>query len=241
MRINGKDESIIPDLSGKRVAIVAMGNSHAEFTKSSATNGDSSIFADEVWAINSMGGVIAHDRVFMLDPPSRFFDTEDSGSMTHGMRKWLPEHTGPVYTCVLDDRVPGAVLYPLQQVCQELKTSYFNNTVAFAIAFAICAKVEKIMMYGADFGYVDLRQFAESGRACCEYLLSKAEERGITVEVAMTTTMFDANKPATERFYGYHRLEDPPVVVQDDEDEIIILPLSKAQERLQENRNGDIH
>ena len=47
MRTNGKDESIIPDLSGKRVAIVAMGNSHAEFTKSSASNGDSSIFADE--------------------------------------------------------------------------------------------------------------------------------------------------------------------------------------------------
>jgi len=241
MRTNGKDESIIPDLSGKRVAIVAMGNSHAEFTKSSASNGDSSIFADEVWAVNSMGGVIYHDRVFMLDPPSRFLDTEDAGSMTPGMRKWLPTHSGPIYTCVLDDRVPGAVLYPLQEVCSTLKTSYLNNTVAFAIAFAICAKPESIMMYGADFGYVHLRQFAEEGRACCEYLLSKAEERGINVEVAMTTTMFDANKPATERFYGYHRLEDPPVVTRGKDDPMIILPLSKAQELQQENRDGDIH
>ena len=241
MRINGKDESIIPDLSGKRVAIVAMGNSHAEFTKSSATNGSSAIFADEVWAVNAMGGVIMHDRVFMLDPPSRFLDTEEAGSMTHGMRQWLPTHAGPIYTCVLDDRVSGAVLYPLQEICRELQTTYLNNTVAFAIAFAICAKVEKIMMYGADFGYVQLRQFAESGRACCEYLLSKAEERGINVEVAMTTTMFDANKPATERFYGYHRLEDPPVVIEDEEDQIIILPLSKAQELQQENRDGDVH
>jgi len=240
MRTNGKDESIIPDLSGKRVAIVAMGNSHAEFTKSSASNGDSSIFADEVWAVNSMGGVIYHDRVFMLDPPSRFLDTEDAGSMTPGMRKWLPTHSGPIYTCVLDDRVPGAVLYPLQEVCSTLKTSYLNNTVAFAIAFAICAKPESIMMYGADFGYVHLRQFAEEGRACCEYLLSKAEERGINVEVATTTTMFDANKPATERFYGYHRLEDPPVVLQK-ENSMMILPLSKAQELQQENRDGDIH
>jgi len=241
MRTNGKDESIIPDLSGKRVAIVAMGNSHAEFTKSSASNGDSSIFADEVWAVNSMGGVIYHDRVFMLDPPSRFLDTEDAGSMTPGMRKWLPTHSGPIYTCVLDDRVPGAVLYPLQEVCSTLKTSYLNNTVAFAIAFAICAKPESIMMYGADFGYVHLRQFAEEGRACCEYLLSKAEERGINVEVAMTTTMFDANKPATERFYGYHRLEDPPVVIRGKDNSMIILPVSKAQELQQENRDGDIH
>jgi len=240
MRTNGKDESIIPDLSGKRVAIVAMGNSHAEFTKSSASNGDSSIFADEVWAVNSMGGVIYHDRVFMLDPPSRFLDTEDAGSMTPGMRKWLPTHSGPIYTCVLDDRVPGAVLYPLQEVCSTLKTSYLNNTVAFAIAFAVCAKPESIMMYGADFGYVHLRQFAEEGRACCEYLLSKAEERGINVEVATTTTMFDANKPATERFYGYHRLEDPPVVLQK-ENSMMILPLSKAQELQQENRDGDVH
>ena len=241
MRTNGKDESIIPDLSGKRVAIVAMGNSHAEFTKSSASNGDSSIFADEVWAVNSMGGVIYHDRVFMLDPPSRFLDTEDAGSMTPGMRKWLPTHPGPIYTCVLDDRVPGAVSYPLQEVCSTLKTSYLNNTVAFAIAFAVCAKPESIMMYGADFGYVHLRQFAEEGRACCEYLLSKAEERGINVEVATTTTMFDANKPATERFYGYHRLEDPPVVIRGKDDPMIILPLSKAQELQQENRDGDVH
>ena len=237
---NGKDRAPIPDLSGKSIAIVAMGNSHAEFTTWAASSGSSYELADEIWCVNSMGGVLLHDRVFMLDPPSRFLDTEDAGVMGHGMRKWLPTHPGPIYTCTLDDRVPGAVLYPLHEVCALLETTYFNNTVAYAIAFAIVSKVDKIILSGADFGYLHIRQFAEAGRACCEYLIGKAENRGICVEVAKQSTLFDSNKPSVERFYGYHRLEDPPVVGLEN-NKTIILPYSKAKERQQELAHGNVH
>ena len=33
---------------------------------------------------------------------SRFLDTEDAGSMTQMMRKYLPKAKYPVYTCELD-------------------------------------------------------------------------------------------------------------------------------------------
>ena len=33
---------------------------------------------DEVWAINAVASVIYHDRVFMMDPASRFLDSDDA-------------------------------------------------------------------------------------------------------------------------------------------------------------------
>ena len=55
----------LPDLKGKRVAIVAMGSS-AGFYITARCN---SIEYDEVWTINATGGVFPCDRMFMMDPP----------------------------------------------------------------------------------------------------------------------------------------------------------------------------
>lgn len=202
----------IPDLRGKTVAIVAMGLSHKEFVLAKTHSQP----IDEVWAVNAMSGVIFHDRVFMMDPASRFLDTEDAGTQTGIMRDVLKKHPGPIYTCELDSRCPGLVEYPLDEVVNSLGTWYFNNTVAFAIAFAIAAKVEKLYLYGIDFSYKGNVHFAEAGRACCEFLLSKAIERGISVGVAESSSLLDNTTPLQEKLYGYHRLTNPPVFVLKD-------------------------
>ena len=70
-------------LDSRHVAIVGLGSTQGTFS-SSVANGK--IF-DEVWAINSMMVPIKHDRVFMMDPASRFLDTENAGAQTKAMRK----------------------------------------------------------------------------------------------------------------------------------------------------------
>jgi hypothetical protein len=202
----------VPDLSGKTVAIVAMGKSHLEFTLAKTHSQP----IDEVWAINAMGGVIFHDRMFMLDPASRFLDGEEAGSQTGLMREVLKRHPGPVYTCELDKRCPGLVEFPLADVVNAVGTWYINNTVAFAIAFAIAAKVKRMMVYGVDFSYKGNVHFAEAGRACCEFLLAKAIERGIEVGIAGSSGLMDTNVPPNEKLYGYHRLADQPVFSMED-------------------------
>jgi hypothetical protein len=197
----------VPDLSGKAIAIVAMGKSHLEFTLAKTHSQP----IDEVWAVNAMGGVIFHDRMFMLDPASRFLDGEEAGSQTKLMREVLQKHPGPIYTCELDKRCPGLVEFPLEHVVNSVGTWYINNTVAFAIAFAIAAKVKQIMVYGVDFSYKGNVHFAEAGRACCEFLLAKAIERGIEVGIAGSSGLMDTNVPPNEKLYGYHRLADQPV------------------------------
>jgi hypothetical protein len=190
------------------VAIVGLGSTQGTFTSSMA-NGKT---FDEVWAINSMMVPIKHDRVFMMDPASRFFDTENAGAQTKAMRRTLGKHSGPIYTCTLDDRVPGAVLYPLEEVVKETGLCYFNNTVPYAVAFAIYHKVTHLYLYGIDYSYKSNIVMAEAGRACTEFWLSAAVARGMKIEVAQDSTLLDTNVPSEEKLYGYHRLDDPLIV-----------------------------
>ena len=198
----------VPDLSGKKIAIVAMGKSHSQFVLAKTHSQP----IDEVWAINAMAGVVYHDRVFMMDPASRFLDSEDAGTQTGIMRSVLKSHPGPIYTCELDDRCPGLVEFPLEEVMNACGSGYFNNTVAYAIGYGIAAKVEEMHLYGIDFSYKNVVHFAEAGRACCEFLLAKAMERGIKVGIAHESSLLDSNEPVQSKLYGYHRLADPLVV-----------------------------
>ena len=58
----------IKKLEGKTVAIVGMGKSWFDYNLAKSHGAH----FDEVWAINAVGSVIFHDRVFMMDPPSDF-------------------------------------------------------------------------------------------------------------------------------------------------------------------------
>lgn len=199
---------MIPDLSGKKIAIVAMGKSHSQFVLAKTHSQP----IDEVWAINAMAGVVYHDRVFMMDPASRFLDSDDAGTQTGIMRSVLAKHPGPIYTCELDSRCPGLVEFPLDEVMNACGTGYFNNTVAYAIGYGIAAKVAEMHLYGIDFSYKTVVHFAEAGRACCEFLLAKAMERGIKVGIAQGSSLLDTNEPIASKLYGYHRLSEPLVV-----------------------------
>jgi hypothetical protein len=199
----------IKKLEGKTVAIVGMGKSWFDYNLAKSHGSH----FDEVWAINAVASVIYHDRVFMMDPPSRFLDTDDAGGQTDSMAKLLTEHQGPIYTCELDDRCPGLVDYPIDEVLGACGSHYLNNTVAYAVAFALWNKVGKIKMFGIDFSYKGNLHFAEAGRASVEFWLSKAMFNGIQVEVAATSYLLDTAVPAHEKLYGYHRLDDPLVVI----------------------------
>ena len=122
------------------------------------------------------------------------------------------KHEGPIYTCTLDDRVPGAVKYPLEEVVKDTGLCYFNNTVPYAIAFAIYHKVTHLYLYGIDYSYKSNIVMAEAGRACTEFWISAAVARGMQIEVAQDSTLLDTNVPEEEKLYGYHRLDDPLVM-----------------------------
>ena len=189
----------------KSVAIVALGNSCAEYLMAKIRSES----FDETWAINSMSSAIFHDKVFMMDPPSRFLDGEFAGKQTNSMKdRLLKKLDIPIYSCVLDKRCPDVVEYPLQKVLEKTKYAYLNNTVAYSLAYAIAFDVKELHLYGIDFSHKNVH-FAEAGRACCEFWLAVAISKGIKVNIASSSSLLDTNVPDAEKLYGYHRLPDP--------------------------------
>jgi hypothetical protein len=189
-----------------KIAIVGLGNSCADYITSRIC---SEVY-DETWGINSIGGIIQVDRTFMMDPVSRFLDTNYAGTQTGIAREFLAKNTKPIVTCELDDRVDHLEEYPLEKVIKELNICYFNNTVAYAIAYAIWYRATEICLYGIDYSYKNVK-IAEAGRACCEFWCAIAVSKGVKVEVAHSSGLLDTNIPENEKLYGYHRLEDPLV------------------------------
>lgn len=224
------------NLKGKNIAIVAMGESQLDFHLSLIH----SKTYDEVWGINCMGAITKCDRVFMLDPVSRFMDTDDAGTQTDILRRWLPVADCPVYTCELDKRCPSAVLFPLEEVVQDADCAYLNNTVPYAFAYALYNQVGTINLFGIDFTYRGNLHFAEAGRACCEFWLSKCIERGITVKVGARSGLLDTDCPIEKRVYGYHRLDDPDIMVLDDENNYHQIKYSKYKEMLHQEQLANI-
>ena len=189
----------------KSVAIVALGNSCAEYLMAKIRSES----FDETWAINSMSSAIFHDKVFMMDPPSRFLDGEFAGKQTNSMKdRLLKKLDIPIYSCVLDKRCPDVVEYPLQKVLEKTKYAYLNNTVAYSLAYAIAFDVKELHLYGIEFSHKNVH-FAESGRGCCEFWLAVAISKGIKVNIASSSSLLDTNVPDAEKLYGYHRLPDP--------------------------------
>lgn len=193
------------------IAIVGLGGSYADYMSARIASQE----FDEVWGINCIGGIIRVDMTFMMDPVSRFLDTENAGTQTGIARKFLKENKKPIITCQLDKRVKHLKLYPLKEVVTDLGYCYFNNTVAYAVAYAIWIKASKICLYGIDYTYKNV-SMAESGRACVEFWCAIAATKGIKLEVAHGSSLLDTNVPDNEKLYGYHRLDDPLVqTVQD--------------------------
>ena len=158
-----------------------------------------------------MSSIIYHDKCFMLDPPSRFLDTPNAGKQTTIMSDRLKQKINiPIFSCTLDKRCPDVVEFPLQEVIQNTGYSYLNNTVAYSLAYAISQEVSNLHLYGIDFTHKAIN-FAEAGRACCEFWLAIAISKGIKVHIAHNSSLLDINVPDDQKLYGYHRLDDPLV------------------------------
>ena len=192
----------------KHVSIVGLGPSMDEYTNITRRQGGRHRYSDETWAINALGSVIQCDKIFHMDDV-RIQEIRAKAlpeSNTAAMMEWMRKTDIPVITSRPHPDYPALKSFPLVEVLNEFNTGYFNSTAAYAVAYAIWIGVEKISLFGVDFTYPNAHD-AEKGRACVEYWLGMASERGIRLVVPKTSTLLDALHSQAERFYGYDTLE----------------------------------
>jgi hypothetical protein len=187
------------------VSIVALGpSSHSYLTMMEGLGGRHA-FCDEVWAVNSYGDVLACDRIFHMDDVRIQEQRAVNNKKIGNMLAWMKATHIPIYTSRRHDDYPALQEYPLEDVINTVGTDYFNCTPAYAIAYAIYLGAKRISLFGLDFTWPNSYD-AEQGRACCEYWIGRAMQRGIEVFVVKTSTLMDANVPNDLRRYGYDTL-----------------------------------
>ncbi len=190
------------------VAILGLGPSVRQFLEITKRWGGRRAYCDEVWGINALGDVFACDRVFHMDDvriQAVRAEAKPESNIAR-MLDWLRTHPGPVVTSRAHPDYPGLVEFPLAQVLTEFPLAYFNNTAAYAVAYALHLGATKISCFGMDFTHPDAHD-AEKGRACVEFWLGMAAARGVELALPKTTSLMDAMQPLAERFYGYDCVE----------------------------------
>lgn len=191
-------------MTPKHVSIVGLGPSSAQYVDICKRLGGRHQYCDETWVINSYGDVLACDRVFHMDDCriQEIRAAAQPDSNIAAMLKWLKTHPGPIITSRKHPDYPGLVEFPLEDVVNDCPNGYFNSTAAYAVAYAVFLGVEKLSLWGCDFTYPNAHD-AEKGRACVEFWLGIAAERGIKLTVPKSTTLLDACNTQAERFYGF--------------------------------------
>lgn len=191
--------------AGKHVAIVGLGPSAESYLDHVKRLGSRAAFCDEVWGINAIGSVLDCDLVFHMDDVriQALRAAAKPESNIANMVQWLKVSRIPVITSRAHADFPALVEYPFQSVVNNLGRVYFNNTAAYAIAYAIYCGVGKISLFGIDFTYPNAHK-AEKGRANCEFWLGYAAAAGIEISAPVTSTIIDANvQDSSDDVYAY--------------------------------------
>jgi hypothetical protein len=94
--------------------------------------------------------------------------------------------------------IPGATRYPFNAV-ERITGRYWNSSIAYALALAICRAPEEIAIFGVDMKGDDEYGYQKPN---IEYLVGLARGRGITVTVPDASPLLKFN-PAGVRFYAH--------------------------------------
>jgi hypothetical protein len=130
------------------------------------------------------------------------------------------------------------VEFPLEDVLNHLGHDYFNNTAAYAVAFAIHVGVAEISLFGMDFTYANTHD-AEKGRACVEFWCGQAHARGIKIHLPKGTTLMDANCPRAARLYGYDTVDVGFAVQADGQVKLDFVPRATLPTAAEIEKNYD--
>lgn len=201
----------VGDRVPKHVAIVALGATAEAYMDHVKRLGSRRKYADEVWAINAMGDVIACDLVVHMDDV-RIQEIRAAArpeSNIAEMLRWMKTSPVPILTSRAHPDYPSLMEFPLEAVANKLGEVYFNNTVAYAIAYALFLGVEEISLFGCDYTYENAYK-AEKGRACVEYWLGWAARAGVKITVPLSSPLLDSKDCTSDDdvyAYGYDTLK----------------------------------
>jgi hypothetical protein len=136
---------------------------------------------------------------------SRHFEMHDMRLLesSHSKRKegyWQRlQDCQRLYLQELSETLPDARIYPFDAVAESIGLPYWNSSIAYAMAMAICEGAEEIAIYGVDMDGTD--EYAYQ-RPNMEYLIGLARGKGIKVYVPDESALCKF-QPSGIKFYDH--------------------------------------
>jgi len=178
---------------------------------------------DEIWVINNMGKLLRnYDKIFHMD------------DLTSPDAEGLPKDV----TIVTSKARPGFKCeeYPINEVVRKFNSLYFNNTIAYAIAYALLKEAKFIGFYGCDFTphNGDDAARVDAGASCCEYWLRVAEEMKVEYYITKGCRLMGMN--TEQKLYGYMKqpvleLEDRTLKFENKKWNVTVKPQTTGSEK----------
>ena len=168
----------------------------------------------ETWTCN-MGHFLHeklnnHTKTFIMDDFD-LFEEKMKGFYEHIIKNGNKENIS-VYTSRVDPRWGWAKLYPLHTVISYVNADWFNNTLAYMIAYAIASHkmlntepVDELHLHGVDYKTEDESRRQE--RECTSFWLGMAHAHGIKIKVNPASFLLEKNYELihgiAQPLYGY--------------------------------------
>jgi hypothetical protein len=129
-----------------------------------------------------------------------YLDGERRKDPAYGARIW--NHDRPIITSEAPGWPPHVHLYPQETVRRHFGAAhdYYHNSVPWIIAYAVWMGVRELTLWGCDYTH-ERSGAREDDRACAEYWVAIARERGCQILIPETSTLCNANRGPW--WYGY--------------------------------------
>lgn len=145
----------------------------------------------EIWGLNELY------RYMPADQFTRWFELHDRSDFEKtAQQAGDPEHITvlnrfnvPVFTNAVWPDAPATQVLPKQFIEEHCGTQYFTSSIAWMLGLAIAEGFTTIGVYGVDMAQDT--EYVEQ-KPCCEYLIGKAQGRGIEVLIPKTSDLMKA-------------------------------------------------
>ena len=157
------------------VALIGMGPTSSQFVSYMQKHNMLTDFPDEIWGINFTANWLALDKCFLMDGIRK-------GDGTSEWLMWLKYKREAKFPIIMPFSMQGfdnVVPYPIYDVVQRTGEVWYNNTLAYAMAFA-CAigSVRRLDLWGCDFAYVQrVADMDAEGKATIAKMQEGSKER----------------------------------------------------------------
>jgi len=152
---------------------------------------------DQVWVINGMSGILRkYDKIFHMD------SLDNALTIPKDLPKRMPIVTSAHHPDYKTEE------FPIQDVADKFGSIYINNSVSYALVYAMLKGANHIGLFGCDFNphnSMDAMK-CDAGASNMEYWISKAETMGISFEIPKGCRLMGMD--GDRRLYGYETQPD---------------------------------